>query len=104
MSDQTAKTEPTSPKGTFVVAGEKAQQAADYAGEKLHDAGVYIADTAVAAKDKVVETGAAVGSYVASTAVAAKEKVVSATQTAEHSTAEGLRTAADKIDPETPKK
>jgi hypothetical protein len=89
-------TQPTDQKGNFVIAGEKAQEAANYTSEKLHTAGIYIADTAVTAKDMVVDAGA----YVAATAVAAKDKVVSATHSVEHNTAEGMRAAADKIDPE----
>jgi hypothetical protein len=79
-------------KGTFVVAGEKAQVAADYTAEKVCAAGTYISESASAA-----------GTYVADKATAAKDSVTSATQSAEHNTANALRAAGDKIDPEVQK-
>ncbi len=70
-----------SEEGVFVKAGEKAQAAANYVGE-----------VAVATKD-----------YVVASAVTAKDYVAATAHTAEHSTAQGLRVVADKIDSEAPK-
>lgn len=73
-------TEQSTEKGNLVIAGEKAQSYSDAAGESI-----------VAAKDYVVDT-----------AIAAKDAVVGAAHSVEQSTANGLRYAADSIEPAKP--